>query len=141
MDGYGIAVHTATVGSSRYRAGDTDSMGTPRGGRVRLREAARLAGASPTSAFGNGDHEFRMWATTVDGFVNFDHPGLRWAEWYVDVEINGHRWRYRPLADLDDADKADGLATRAAELYPDVTRIWVGRSDGSEEYESEVFED
>jgi hypothetical protein len=81
--------------------------------------------------------------TTVDDFVNFDHPGLRWAEWYVDVEINGHRWRYRPLADLERFEHGGRRSPtrRRRATYPDVTRIWVGRSDGSEEYESEVFED
>jgi hypothetical protein len=136
MDGYGIQVDTPSRGSSRYRRGEED--------RWDLAEAEALAMNLLLSrrvnyvTVGNGDHEFRRWSSSVTDFGNFNHPDLRWAEWYVDVEINGNRWRYHPLADLDDYEAADDLAVQAVELAPDVTRIWLGRSDGSEEHVSAV---
>lgn len=143
MDGYGVLVSTLGRGSARYRIndGEIDTWDDILDAEAIAYSLLGSSGRVVYVSFGNGEHEFRRWADDVTEHHNFDHPGIRWAEWYVDVEINGHRWRYRPVADLDDQEAADGIADLASELRPDITRMWVGRSDGSEEYESEVFED
>lgn len=130
MDGYGITI-TANGTDRRYRHGGQAEF--------ELREATDLAAdllerntGTEYVTVGNGEHEFRLYGEqtmATDG---------RYAAWYVDAELAEHRWRYRPLADLGDYGDADGLAEEAAALYPDVTKIWVGRSDGTEEYESDV---
>jgi hypothetical protein len=128
MDGYGINITTRS-GSRRYRHGGQDEFD--------LREATDLAAdllerntGTLSVTVGNGEHEFRL--------IGPDADIERHASWYVDVQIGELRWQYRPMADLGDYGDADGLAEEAAALYPDVTKIWVGRSDGSEEYESGV---
>lgn len=133
-DGYGIEVHMGDLGSQRYRMDGHD--------RWDLTDAEALAHHLLTSrdkvtyvSFGDGDNEFRAWSRNVSDFGAFGHPDVRWAEWYVDVEINDHRWRYRPCADLADWEAADRMASQAAELTPVVTRIWLGASDGSEEFD------
>jgi hypothetical protein len=142
QDGYGILVNTGrSTNVGRYRMEGED--------RWDLEEAERIAYRLLAEcdlvyvSIGNGGHEFRMWGTAVareSSWKNFTGPDLRWAPWYVDVEINGHRWRYRPVADLRDLAAADELAEYVAELHPHVTRVWVGASDGSEEFEHETDE-
>lgn len=152
MNEYGIQFCNRSGNFSRYRLGGSDDGPAPR---WNLTEAEKIAyqlferlgthtdGNCAYVMFGNGDHEFRIWGAAVagqDSWGNFDGPNLRWAPWYVDVEINGHRWRYRPVADLRDYADADELAEYVAELHPHVTRVWVGASDGSEEFEHETRE-
>lgn len=135
MEGFGININ-GPRGASRYRADEVETW--------ELDEAAERAFAllhSRQAAYvtvGDGNHELRIWGD-VDhsSYGNLSHNG-RWAEWYVDVEINGRRWQYQPLADLDDWDAADSVAEEACELHPHVKKLWVGRSDGSEESESDV---
>ena len=137
MDGYGVSFAT-NRGQSRYRTRDSSDWD--------LAEAEQIAFGLLESrgaryvTFGNGEHEFRMWGENVQDAGNFTvtDTGPRWSDWYVDAEINGHRWVYRPVADLGDYGDADNLAEEAAELHPDVTRVWVGCSDGGEELESET---
>lgn len=131
MDGYGIEVGTVQ-GVRQYSGGGEK--------RWDLGEAERKAYELLTErapwyvTVADGKHEFRMWRPDfVDRPGGFDH-GQRWAEWYVDAEINGNRWIYRPLADLNEYGDADYLAEEAAGV-DEVTHIWVGRSDGSEEEE------
>lgn len=138
MDGYGIMIDTERLGTSRYRLadGETGTWELPEAEEIaynllKLRHARYVT-------FGNGEHEFRMWGDNVTDYGNFNHPHIRWSDWFVDVEINGRRWRYRPVADLDGYEAADELGGAAANLYPDVTRVWTGASDGSEEYETEL---
>lgn len=139
MDGYGITT-ASRRGTAQYRLTGTDQWELAEAEEI----AHRLLDRSPVIyvSVGDGEHEFRAWGTDVTsyGYENFDHPGIRWAAWYVDVEINGHRWRYRPVADLDSYDTAEEIAERAATLEPDVTRIWIGASDGSEEFELQTRE-
>lgn len=146
MEGYGIEIHTERMGTIRYRLGGNDHLGV----RLPLTEAEEkahelLIGRNAVHVtVGDGEHEFRMWAHDAEGRYlssNFDRPGLRWADWYVDAEINGRRWRYQPIADIDTFSAAEDVAERACGLYPDVTRVWVGASDGSEEFEREVHEE
>ncbi len=133
MEGYGININMAGAPTGRYRESDAE--------RWDLDEAERLAyeivgGPRVASvSIGDGDNEFRMWNADVTDFGNFTYPGGRWAEWYVDGEINGHRWRYRPLSDLPDWESADLLGEILAELHPIVTKVWVGTSDGRTEFE------
>jgi hypothetical protein len=145
---YGIQFCSRAGNVSRYSPGDGigDVDGTF-GYRWDLDQAEYLAhtlvAERPCAyvSFGNGEHEFRKWGSVVadqDSWFEFRGPDLRWAAWYVDVEINGHRWRYRPVADLDDFAAADELAETAATLHPHVTRVWVGASDGSEVFEHET---
>lgn len=138
MDGYGIAINTGGIGGSRYSLGNVNTwdLADAAGLALELFHARRPVYVS----FGNGDHEFRMWGDDVSEFGNFTHPGIRWSEWYVDVEINDERWRYRPVADLGDYQTAEDIAMRATDL-DEVTRIWIGRSDGSEEFEIDPHED
>lgn len=140
MDGYGVQTYTAARGSARYRAGDVDRWDS-------ISEAAGVAasllprGRTAYVTVGNGEHELRMWRDDAEAFGSLsDTPtGPRWAEWFVDVEIDGRRWQYRPLADLSEFDEADELAEAAAGLASEgVTRVWVGRSDGSECQDWEV---
>lgn len=139
MDDYGIEIYSARTGvMTRYRrdGGETDAWGLAEAEEYAYQ--ALLTRNATYVTVGNGGHEFRMWGENVTDYGNFTftHTGLRWSEWYVDVEVNGRRWRYRPVADLDDYPAADELAEVAAGLHPDVTRIWVGRSDGTEEDEA-----
>jgi hypothetical protein len=139
MDGYGIQIHTERLGTTRYRgpvlAGEPAQT-------WELAEAEEIAYQllqdrnAVYATFGNGEHEFRMWRDNVTNFTNFDFPGVRWSEWYVDVEINEHRWRYRPCADLSEEDIATDTAAEAHELA-EVTTIWVGISDTGEEFETD----
>jgi hypothetical protein len=139
MDGYGVSFAT-NRGQSRYRTGDSSEWD--------LAEAEGIANdllleRQPIYvSFGNGEHEFRAWGGDSDGFGDFrdNGAGPRRSDWYVDVEIAGRRWHYRPLADLRDYSEADELAEEAAALAPDVTTIWVGKSDGSVEDVTEVRE-
>lgn len=123
---YGIDIQSSRGSKSRYRADGEE--------RWDLGEAAEIAAglletrSATYVTVGDGEHEFRLCRVDVE----------RWAEWFVDAEMVGRRWRYRPLADLGDYGDADNLAEEAAELHPDVTRVWIGRSDGSEEQESET---
>lgn len=64
----------------------------------------------------------------------------RQRDWFVDVELLGRRWRYREFADTDDFHAVDELSEIATMLYPDVTKVWYGKSDGSEEYEFQTWE-
>ncbi|MEU7904092.1 hypothetical protein [Actinoplanes sp. NPDC049118] len=138
MDGYGIQIDTESRGTSRFRAGGAETWD--------IEEAEALAFPLLESrraryvTFGNGEHEFRIWGENVSDLGNFNDTdtGPRWSDWYVDVEINGHRWVYRPCAELSEYPDADELAETAASLAPDVTRVWLGRSDGSEEHVSAV---
>lgn len=140
MDGYGVQTQMPRSGTSRYRVGDEDAWD--------LTEAEGIAYGLLVAyepnyvTFGNGEHEFRAWAKDVTYIGNFTdtHTGPRWSQWYVDVEIDGHRWVYRPVADLDDHAAANALAELAATLHPDVTRIWVGESDGACEFETVTAE-
>lgn len=134
---YGILVHSERTGTSLYRTG---SQSGDDGKNWTLEEAERTAYELLTSdrryifvGFGNGEHEFRAWDEHFTNYGNFNHPNLRWAEWYVDVEIDEHRWRFRPCADLNDWAAAEEMAHIAVTLHPVVTRVWMGRSDGSEE--------
>lgn len=144
MDGYGIQIHTERRGTQRFRLG----FGADQEDRWELAEAEELAhnllhdrNSVVYVAFGNGEHEFRRWGgDMVTTFGNFSHPGCRWATWYVDVEINGHRWRYRPVADLDNEEAATDVAEAAFDL-PEVTKVWTGNSDTGEEYEDDKYED
>lgn len=143
MDSYGIEVHAKGRGNVRvdYRSGDNSD-----GLWDNLSEAEEFAydllttGRYTYVTVGDGEHEFRMWRPGVTSFGEFNHPDVRWSDWYVDVEINGRRWRYRPIADLDDYDAADELGEVAATLYPDVTRIWWGSSDTGQEFQASTRE-
>jgi hypothetical protein len=135
MGDYGIHINTSGAASARYR---TDGGQTSE---WELAEAEALAyplvEVFSTATFitvGNGDHDFRMWGKDVAEYGNFDHPDLRWAPFYVDVQINGHRWRYRPAADLDSWDEAEQIGDEGAKL-PEVEVMWIGKSDGSHEFE------
>lgn len=126
MDGYRIEIATSN-GPRVYRHGGEVNFD--------LAEAAEIADGlleRNTSALyvtvGNGEHEFRLTA---------EQDGDRHAEWYVDVELGGKRWRYRPMADLDSYE-ASGEVGEPAEALDEVSRVWIGRSDGSEEYETEA---
>lgn len=139
MEKFGINVFVDKRGVSRFRRDGEE--------RWDLAEAEELAFASFEAgryawvSLGNSDeHEMRMWGPDVTDFGNFNHDGHRWARYYVDVEINGRRWRYRPLADLNDFESADELGELAATLHPTVTRIWTGASDGSMELEQDTRE-
>lgn len=132
MEGYGINVYRNGE-TRRYRTGSTSELAE----RWNLPEAAEIAialqngrsGATSWVTIGDGgSHEFRLFAEDVSGG--------RWADWYVDVEMAGRRWRYRPMADLDNMAEADETAAEVEEL-DEITKIWVGASDGSEEYEKE----
>lgn len=124
MDTFGIAMHGGR-GTSLYRAGGVAEWD--------LAEAAEIAqglldgGRGEYVTVGNSEHEFRLLP---------DNEGDRHAEWYVDVEVGDRRWRYRPLADISDYEAADELAASAANDLPDITRVWIGRSDGGEEYDT-----
>lgn len=135
MDGYGILVHTETRGSSRYRRGEDDHWDLAAAEAIAM--DLLLSRRVTYVTIGDGEHEFRRWSSSVTESNGFDHPDLRWAEWFVDAEINGNRWRYRPLADLDSYDAADELAERLSELT-DVTRIWVGNSEYGDEEVTET---
>ncbi len=142
-DLYGIEIFSKSGNVSLYRPGSYDNMESKRWPLAEAEEIAwkLFVERRPTYvAFGSGDHEFRMWSDEITSYGNFCHTGVRWAEWYVDVEVNGRRWRYRPVASLDDFDAADELAEIAATLHPDVTRVWTGCSDSDEEYEHETRE-
>jgi hypothetical protein len=98
-----------------------------------LAEAVNLAGElfernrdAEHVTVGNAEHEFRLCAADAE----------RHADWYVDAEVAGYRLRYRPMADLDGYDAADELAA-ALEQMDEVRRIWMGASDGSEDYETD----
>jgi hypothetical protein len=123
VDGYAISINGRN-GDRRYRHGGQADF--------ELTEAAQLAAdllerASDAAyvTVGNGEHEFRL---TRD-------DGDRWEDWYVDAEIGERRWQYRPMADLSDYGDAQDIADPLTEL-PEITRIWFGRSDGSEEFET-----
>lgn len=141
MESYGIEVCTVGMGPRRYRGTASSNepaqvWDLPEAEETAFRLLTRMSetGRAVYASFGNGEHEFRMWADGITDHGDFNRPGLRWADWYVDVEINGHRWRYRPCADLSDDDQADELAELALTLRPAVTKVWFGASDGSEEW-------
>lgn len=140
-DEYGVLATLPDSGSIRYRQGDVDRWPLDEAAAIAL-DLAERRNADHVS-IGNGDHEFRRWNESPSFTGNFnDTPtGLRWADWYVDAEVRARRWVYHPVADMNDFDTAAEIADRAKELLPDVTRIWVGASDGSEEYEHLTADD
>lgn len=125
--------------TSIYRTGDAETW--------ELEEATRRAAellnrpGMVNVSVGNSEHEFRLWAPGVEAPVNFRMGARetpRWSDWFVDVEIDGRRWVYRPLADLRDHREAAELHQRLDDLDVDdslMGRVWVGASDGGEEYE------
>lgn len=133
MERYGITISTDTS-NGRYREGDDNEWDLTEAERIAF-ELLESSSRVRSITVGNGTHEFRMWNPNVTDFGQFSHPGGRWSTWYVDAEINGRRWRYRPLADLDGWEDADLLSEEVAELHPDVTKVWTGASDGSKEFE------
>lgn len=135
MEGYGIQLYHERRGLYRFKVDGVGEWESPTAAESLAYWAFTERSLGQYVTFGNGHHEFRMWRDGIDSWNNFTHPDARWAEWYVDVEISGHRWRYRPVADLDDLDAAEELADEAHHL-PGVTRVWIGKSDGSEEYET-----
>jgi hypothetical protein len=130
VDSFKIAI-AGRNGDRRYRHGDVAEWDLAEAAELAVELLDRGVGTQYVTV-GNGEHEFRLMG---------EDQGERHAEWFVDAQIGETRWRYRPMADLDDYPAADDLAEQAAALAPDVSRIWVGRSDGSEEFESETRED
>jgi hypothetical protein len=136
---YGININMRGAGAVRYRAAGED--------RWDLTEAAAMAydllkgRDARYVTVGNGYHEFLMWGSDTGELGNFHDSGTgpRWSDWFVDVEINGHRWVYRPVFGISDQDTADNLVREARKL-DEVDRVWSGRSDGAEEYEYEQQE-
>lgn len=141
MDKYGIAMHIRAMGTVIYRPGGDDQGGK----RYELGEAEEVAYKLEVErrpiyvTVGNGEHEFRRWHPGVTDWGNFRSTttGMRWSEWYVDVEMASRRWVYHPALDLPDYDRAEECAMEAVEL-PEVTRIWIGHSDTGEEFEREL---
>ena len=128
MNGYDIEITTGR--STRlYHRGDEV--------RWELTEAARIAVEQLESTRAirvdicDGEHAFRLWD---DSIQERDEE----STWYVDARIGDHRWQYDPTAKLEDYPAADDLAEKVAGLHPDVTFIWVGRTDGAEEMGSPV---
>lgn len=123
MDGFAISIGGKN-GERRYRHDGTEQWDLGEG----IELAEELLGRNSTAnhvTVGNREHEFRLLR---------DNEGDRHADWYVDVRFNkqSQRWRYRPLADLDNYEAADELAGRAADDLPDITCVWVGCTDGTE---------
>lgn len=133
MDNFGIMINTQKT-SSRYRQGDQDEWDPTEAERIAY-DLLHASNRNVSVTIGNDDHEFRLWHPDVSDFGNFSEPGGRWASWYVDAEINGHRWRYRPLAELRDWEDAAVAAEDLLELGNVVSMVWEGASDGSAEFE------
>jgi hypothetical protein len=127
-------------GASTYRTGDADAWDLDEA----VRRAVELLFGRPGTTWvsvGNSEHEFRLWASDLSDVGNFTMGAdgtPRWDRWYVDVELSGRCWVYRPLADLQDEDDASPLVIALERLGADesvVGRVWTGTSDGGEGYE------
>jgi len=143
MDGFGVTATVEGDTARRYTEGERQ--------RFELAEAARIAVGlvdRPRTLFvsiGDGEHEFRLYREGVTSYgvmqEQVEGHGPRWAHWFVDVEMEGRRWQYRPVADLHEFSDADEIAEHAASLAPDVRWVWVGTSDGSQCQDWETRED
>lgn len=142
MDGFGIELGTrsgtvryvVTDGGERVESWDNAQIAESHAHRLLMERKPRYV------TIGDGRNEFRMWHPDWDPSenLNFGNNG-RWGTWYVDARINGRRWRFAPVANIDDLETAEENALRLREV-PDVDLVWVGASDGSEEYEYETRE-
>jgi hypothetical protein len=137
---FAVSTWSRAGARGRYRRGEQETWDLITAEQI----ADELLGRLSRVSVSNHDHEFWRWANLDSAPLgddrNFAYPERRWAPWYVDVHIgDSARWRYRPLATLNNYDDAAALAAEAARI-PEVTRVIFGASDDSEEFEHETRE-